>query len=206
MDFRSNALTKPGRFTARLITLLALVVLVAQFLVTMEARPQDGLLDVAWHLLRYFTILTSCLTLLTFLGMIAMGRTAHRLWLGGLTLWEAMTGGIYHVLLTEDRGGMAFWADQGLHSALPVAVLVWWLAFAPKYRLRPAATLAWLVWPGLYITYALMRGARDGIYPYFFLDPGQVRWDGVLVWSGMLGLAFVAGGLVLILLARIFRR
>ncbi|MGI3166632.1 Pr6Pr family membrane protein [Pseudooceanicola sp. 200-1SW] len=207
MDFRTNALSAPARMAARGIALLALVSLGAQALATAADHPAYGPLDTAWHMLRYFTVLTAGLGLLSFAGMAATGRAAHRLWLGGLALWSGMTGAIYHLLLArDDLAGLGLWADRGLHTALPVAVVLWWLVFARKDRLRPWAALAWLSWPGIYIGYALARGRADGTYPYFFLDPGQVRWDGVAVWSGMIGLAFLGGGLILLLLARMLRR
>ncbi|MCA1335685.1 Pr6Pr family membrane protein [Pseudooceanicola marinus] len=207
MDFRSNALNAPARLTARLIALLALVALGAQALVTAALYPEYSALDTAWHMLRYFTNLTALLALVTFAGMGATRRGAHRLWLGGLALWEGMTAAIYHLLLArEGLTGLELWADHGLHTVLPGAVLLWWLVFARKDRMRPWAAVAWLVWPGIYIGYALARGQSDGFYPYFFLDPEQVRWDGVAVWSGMIGLGFFAGGLVLLFLARLLRR
>ncbi|MBR9762052.1 MAG: hypothetical protein GYB53_00565 [Rhodobacteraceae bacterium] len=206
MDFRSNALSSPARVTARLIALLAFAALVAQMLATMAANPDDSLGQVLWNRARYFTNLTAVLTLLTFLGMSMSGGGVHRLWIGGITLWEALTGVIYHALLGKPLTGIDFWASHGLHTVLPVAVFLWWACFGRKTPLRMGAAIAWLSWPALYILYALARGNADGRYPYFFLDPGQVRWDGVAVWSGIIGLAFFAGGLVLIFLARLIRR
>lgn len=206
MDFRSNALSSPARFSARLIALLAFAALVAQVMATAASHPEDSLVEVIWNRARYFTNLTALLTLLTFLGMSAVGRGVHRLWIGGLTLWQALTGVIYHVLLARPLTGIDFWASHGLHTALPIAVMLWWLCFGRKTPLRVGAAIAWLVWPGLYICYALLRGQADGQYPYFFLDPAEVRWDGVAVWSGIIGGAFFVGGLVLIFIARLFRR
>lgn len=206
MDFRSNTLNTAGLFTARLIALLALAAIAAQYLVTAGDHPGDAPQQVAWIMLRYFTILTSLASLLSFATMAVTRRALGGWWLGGLAVWEVMTGLVYHLLLSVDRDGLALWADHGLHTALPLAVFAWWAVFARKSRAALGFAISWLIWPALYILYALLRGRADGIYPYFFLDPGKVRWDGVAVWSGMVGLGFLVAGLLLAGVARLIRR
>ena len=109
---------------------------------------------------------------------------------------------VYHALLSRDLSGLRWWTDLGQHSAVPVAVVLWWLAFAPKHGLGPRHAVLWLSWPLVYVAYVLVRGTVDGRHPYFFVDPGRLGWDGVALWSAGLGVGFWLAGLGVVLLAR----
>ncbi|CAN0587554.1 unnamed protein product, partial [Ectocarpus sp. 12 AP-2014] len=110
----------------------------------------------------------------------------------------AIVGAVYHGLLARDLEGLRFWADQGLHTVLPVVTVLWWLTVAPKAGLRPVHAVWWLVWPGLYLMYALIRGEVDGRHPYFFVDPPLIGWPMVAVWCLGLGAVFWLGGLAIV--------
>ncbi|WP_231388534.1 Pr6Pr family membrane protein [Pseudooceanicola algae] len=206
MEFRSRSLSPLARSLAALAALAAAGALILEIVDSVLADPDQALVAILWRHARYFTILTNALVFVTFAGMTLSRRMAWGGWLGGMTTWIAITGLVYHVLLARPLTGLAFWADLGLHSVVPVLTLLWWLAFAPKARLSPGSALTWLAWPLIYILYVLARGHADGKYPYFFLDPMDVGWDGVTIWSGIIGLAFFVAGLVLVAIARMLRR
>ena len=54
------------------------------------------------------------------------------------------------------------------------------LAFAVFWLLRPYHALSWrdaiftALWPTAYSAYSLTRGAFDGFYPYFFMNPATM--------------------------------
>ncbi|MBT9384057.1 Pr6Pr family membrane protein [Pseudooceanicola sp. CBS1P-1] len=206
MDFRSDALSPLARAVSVLIVVLTAAALVAQFLVTLQAHPEDRLLDVFWRMARYFTILTNVLVLGSFLAMNMLRRALGRVWMGGLTVWIVLTGVVYHVLLAEPATGIPMLADQGLHTVTPLLVLAFWCVLTPKSRMRYRAAFAWLIWPALYAGYAFWRGTLDGHYPYFFLDPTADGWDGVCVWLGLMALTFLLSGFVVVWLGRLFSR
>ncbi len=110
-----------------------------------------------------------------------------------------MVGVVYAAAL---RG---LWNPVGLHKltavALHDAVPVLWLVF---WILSDGTRLKWhelwwaLVPPGLYLIYALARGAMDGWYAYWFLDPsrgsgGEMAMSVVILLSSF---AFVATVLI----------
>ena len=60
--------------------------------------------------------------------------------------------------------------DHALHDAVPVLFLGAWVASLHE-QLRWRDILWALLPPVLYLVYALARGAADGFYPYWFLNP-----------------------------------
>jgi hypothetical protein len=103
-----------------------------------------------WFMAGFFTIWTN-------LGVAGLMFAVARGWrmpgtvAAGMVVSVAMLGIVYHLLLAGlwQPQGWAWWADQGLHTGVPVAVCLWWFAFAEKavgWRDLPA----WLLWPALY--------------------------------------------------------
>jgi len=127
-----------------------------------------------WRFVGFFTILTNIGVALIATG-IALGRdnrlTDARARLMGLT--SIVTVGITYSLLLRATWHPQGWqkvADVMLHDATPILFLGLWL-------LMPHRALGWrdLKWaivpPLLYLIYALGRGAIDGWYAYYFLNP-----------------------------------
>lgn len=87
-----------------------------------------------------------------------------------------IVGLVYAVLLAPlgAAGGVALpWANIVLHVVTPLAALAGWV-LAPdrapiRWRLLPLA----LVYPAIWISVVLVRGATDGWVPYPFLDPNR---------------------------------
>lgn len=82
-------------------------------------------------------------------------------------------GGVVHWFFLRpllDLHGADLLADKLLHIVVPALVAVGWLAFGPRARIS-AADLGWfLVLPGIWLAYTLIRGAVVGWYPYPFVD------------------------------------
>lgn len=127
-----------------------------------------------WRFVGFFTILTNMLAASVATAM-ALGRT------GGLTGSRArlaaasailLVGIVYSVALRSlwNPQGLQKLADIALHDATPILFVASWL-LAPHGDLR-MRDLGWaLAWPSAYALYALARGAMDGWYAYWFLDP-----------------------------------
>jgi hypothetical protein len=194
-----------ARFLAALLALLGWAVLVTHVRLGLERHPQASLWQEIWRTARYFTILTNALAAGT-LTAVGFGWRPPAGWAAGLALWMGITGVVYHALLAMDLTGLRWWTDQGLHTAGPLALFLWWLGFAPKSGLRWRHALLWVGWPALYMGYALIRGGIDGRHPYFFLDPPRLGWEMVLVWIAALGLLFWLSGLAMVALGRALSR
>jgi hypothetical protein len=129
-----------------------------------------------WRFFGFFTILTN-LGAAIVVTAIAGGRVRG---LGGgrAQLMAAtsiiMVGIVYAVALRDlwSPTGLQKVADVALHEATPLLWLLLCLAGPPRH-------LAWreigwaLIPPAAYFFYALGRGAIDGWYAYWFLNPAQ---------------------------------
>lgn len=127
-----------------------------------------------WRFAGYFTILTNLL-LAAAATQIARGREGN---LAAPVARMAITAAILLV-------GVAYWfllaplwtptgwqlaADIGLHSAAPIlAAALWFKMSAGQLRWRDVPKAA--IWPAIYAIYAVVRGAGDGWYAYWFLNP-----------------------------------
>lgn len=202
-------LKTPARLLALLVCLMAVVSLVAQFQASQVNHPEEGVLTTLWRLGRFFTILTNTMVAVTYGVLVWRRLVASPVWLGGVTLWIAITGVVYHLLLSATDShdtALEWWANFGVHTAVPIAVMLWWLAFGPRQGLNVRAALLWMIWPLVYVGYALSRGLADGTYPYFFTNPDKIGWMGVLTWSAILAGSFFVAGLAQIAIARLVRR
>jgi hypothetical protein len=154
-----------------------------------------------WRFLGFFTVLSN-IGVAGIAIVIARGRDNR---LGGpqarlMGLTAIVTVGfVYSILLrsTWNPQGLQKLADAALHDWTPLLFLILWV-------LMPHGELKWrdLKWaltpPALYLAYALARGAIDGWYPYFFLDPAlQTAADLAVSILGTLAVfGIVAGGAI----------
>ena len=190
-----------ARITALLIGALGLAALRAQYDALLPPLSDLPLTEKLWGMAGYFTILTNLLATAAMLA-VARGWRIGASASAGLVVSMAMVGLVYHALLARlwAPQGLAWWADQGLHTAMPLAVVLWWLAFAPKGIGRRDLP-AWLAWPAAYCVYALIRGQMTGFWPYPFLDVTDLGWPRVAVSIAALLAAFALLGVVLIALS-----
>ena len=114
-----------------------------------------------------------------------------------------LVGIVFAVLLRDtDLGALLPWVNVVLHYVMPCAVVLDWLLRPPAIRLGARHLATCLVFPAVYLAYALARGAVTGWYPYPFLDPGHVGgYAGVAAYCiGIaaacltVGTALLAGG------------
>lgn len=164
-----------------------------------------------WRYLCYFTVLTNALVALV-LARAALkpgeriGLNAPRFELLAVTS-ILFVGAVYNLLLASQ------WNPQGLQKLNDDVLHIWSpLGFALFWLLRTSGALTWrdaafaASWPLIYSIYGLARGALDGFYPYFFMNPGTMPWLTVARNMTGLVLAFLLGALVLIALDRALAR
>ena len=65
------------------------------------------------------------------------------------------------------------WTDWILHLGSGIVLVADWLAEGPRARLPWRHLGACMIYPALWLTVVLIRGATDGWVPYFFLDPAN---------------------------------
>jgi len=160
-----------------------------------------GVAAAVWHILGFFTILTN-IGAASVATAIAIGRDD---WLSRararlmVTTSIVMVGLVYSVALRAlwNPTGLQGLADEALHDIAPLTWLLLWLV-APHPRLA-WREIGWALLPPVsYVIYAMARGAIEGWYAYWFLNPAtQSRSAFVLsLFILICGFAMAAGALV----------
>ena len=162
---------------ARIVgTVTALVGWLALALQLAIVVGQIGLALGTWRFLGYFTIISN-IVVAAIATLVAAGGTdglaGPRARLAGLTAIVTV-GLVYSLLLRSmwNPRGLQKLADVALHDWMPMLYLLLWV-------LMPHGTLdrrdiKWaLLLPALYLAYAMGRGAIDGWYAYWFLNPAS---------------------------------
>ncbi len=151
----------------------------------------------------FFTILSNLLVAAV-LTRTAQGTEQPGL-LAAAAVYIAVVGLGYSLLLRHiwDPQGFQKLADVLLHDAVPMLYVLCWLVYWRKQRALPwRYALLWLIWPAVYLTWAMVRGTVTGWYPYPFLDPDQAGWASVISVIAVFLLAFTALGFAAVALTR----
>lgn len=196
--------------------LLAWFALTLQFYLQLKAAHTEGrpVFMSAGNFFSYFTILTNllialCFTFILLSPVSKAGRFFSRATVqSGIALYIGIVGLVYSLALREiwDPQGWQLVADRMLHDIIPILYLLYWLLFVPKGLLRPKNALWWLIYPLIYIIYTTIRGAVYGWYPYPFIDAGKLGYSQALRNAGMLLIAFIGIGLLLVGIDRLLKK
>lgn len=198
-------LSRSGRRFAALIAATSAAALLLQYVLLLQlTRDTVGPWLGTLRFFSYFTILSN-------LAVVAVTWTAFRKgdgWFararirGAVALYIGVTGIVYFLILRHlwQPQGWQWWADSGLHYAVPALYLLWWIAAVPHGALTLGDAAAWLLFPLAYCAYALLRGAWLGEYPYPFLDAAQLGYPRTLLnaLGVTLGFLIVAGVLLML--------
>lgn len=165
-----------GRVAAALSALTAWLGLALQFGLTLRLMTAEhaGVAAALWRFVGYFTILTN-LGVAVVASVMALAPAAR---LAGprvrlvTAASIAFVGIVFSVALrsTWSPTGWQAVANHALHDASPLLFLLAW-GLAAHGALKWRDSLWALVPPGAYCVYALVRGAADGWYAYWFLNP-----------------------------------
>jgi hypothetical protein len=135
----------------------------------------DSLFGALIFFFSFFTILTNLMAIAVYLSVLTAWR-----WAGWWrTPWvRGMIGGsilvvmlVYHLLLSH-LVPTDLWfqvADKMLHYVDPIFYVGWWLVFQPHGALRWTDVPKMLLYPFVYLLWAMGRGLVVGSYPYPFL-------------------------------------
>jgi len=201
------AIGKAGRGAAAAVALAAIAGLAVQLVAS--AALAGSIPAAIWAMLRFFTVLTNLLVAVAFAALAAGARwPARPAVLGAAVLAIVLVGVVTALLLRGlvELSGGALVADFLLHTATPILVPLWWLAFAPKGVFAWRDPPRWALLPLGYFAYALLRGARDGRYPYPFIDVAALGWPQVLANALAIAIGFLAAGAGLVALDRLLAR
>lgn len=153
----------------------------------------------------FFTVLTNFLAA-TCLSACAIGprfpgyrSVTHAFAITTLAAAITMVGLVYFLILrhTWKPEGAQFVADAALHYVNPLLVVLFWFWVLPAGAVKWRA-LPWLfAYPLLYLVYVFGRGEVFKIYPYFFIDVGQIGY--ALALRNSLGVVAAYGAVLALL-------
>ncbi len=154
----------------------------------------------------YFTILTNILAALSLTLSLIMQSSALGKFLrsasakAAIAVYIIIVGIVYNLVLRQlwDPKGLQLIADILLHQVIPIAYTVYWVVFVPKSNLEWKQPFIWLIYPLLYLLYAIIRGAVTGHYPYPFIDVSQIGFSKMLVNTLIMMIAFISIGLLIV--------
>jgi len=167
--------------------------------------------EATWRYFAYFTILTNVLVTAvmiraSLLPKSHVGLNAPRIELMAVTsiLFVCI---VYNVLLASrwDPRGWQKVADLILHDITPALFTLFWL-LKQRTPLRWRFALFAAIWPLAYAVYSLTRGAIDGFYPYFFMDPTSLSIPRIAMNLGLLMMFFVFGAAIMVCANRVIVR
>jgi hypothetical protein len=202
-----------GRQAYRLVAAsLAWFGLCSQLYIILAARLGNGLslLGGAINFLSFFTVLTNTLAAVALTAsFVTKGSRTDRFFLRptvntGIAASMIFVGIAYQLLLRHlwQPQGLQLVADELLHDIMPLLFLLYWWRFVPKAVFGWRDIAKWALYPVAYLLYALVRGALFGLYPYPFIDAGQLGYARVAVNAGGLLIAFVTIAALLVALDR----
>ncbi|MBN9234366.1 MULTISPECIES: Pr6Pr family membrane protein [Phyllobacteriaceae] len=193
-----------------------LIGLVLQFLITIPAAMAAGrgFVGAIVFYFSFFTILTNIAVVLVHVSLLtptgyawAPGFASPRL-RAGVAVAICVVTIVYAVVLAPlwQPHGLFLLCNVLLHYVAPALFVLWWLTAGAEGTSRWEDIPVWLIYPVLYVVYALTRAHFTGEAPYPFLD---VRMTGIFgVVLGTLGVAalFVALGVAAAFLDRTIGR
>ena len=169
-----------GRFLQIAGLVIGLVGLVLQFCITIPASMEAGrsFLASIVFLFSFFTILTNIGAILVHVSLLSPSGYA---WLpafagprmrAGVAVSIALVFIVYATVLAQlwQPQGLFLLCDVLLHYVTPVLFMLWWLVAGADGSTRWRDISWWMLYPIVYLVYALARAPIAGEVPYPFLD------------------------------------
>jgi hypothetical protein len=204
------------RATAAAIAALAWFGLVVQYAIVILAALERGRspLLATINYFGFFTILSNLLIAVGLSCWVLGPRSragaffAHPATTAATALYIVIVALVYSLLLRRlwNPQGWQKAADLVLHDIVPVAYVALWALLLPKGALRWTTAFKWLAFPAVYFTYALVRGAWIGGYPYPFLNVARFGYPRVLLNGAVLLVLFLLLGLAFVAVDRALHR
>lgn len=159
----------------------------------------------------YFTILTNLLVTVAASSMIfspksKAGRFFQRVSVRTAICAYILIVGIVYINVLQnvwDPTGAQLLADVLLHYAIPAIYFLYWLIYVPANSLAWKNVFNWLIYPFVYLVYAILRGVFTGWFAYPFLDTNELAGSTVIINCLLIACGFLLMSLMLLGLKRL---
>lgn len=182
------------------IAVLAWSALVLQ-LGLMLTHPPEGVTysEIVINFLSYFTILTNLLVAcsLTFVNHRFFATNSTH---GAITVYISIVSVVY-ILILQDIWNPQGWqlvADILLHYIIPILYVAHWAFAVDKGDFDWMDPVRWLKFPFIYLLYVIIRGLLTEVYPYPFLNIGELGFLFVIRNILIVSAAFWFVGMVVV--------
>ncbi len=170
---------------------LVVAAIVAQAVTLVNSNVFD-----ATRFFAFFTIQSNLIGVAAFAWLLANGRRPRtrglELLRGAAAIYLTVTFFVVMFLLSGvDVQLQLVWVDFVLHKLFPIIVVLDWIVDPPTTRLTYRDAVLWLVYPLIWTAVTLVRGAKDGWYPYPFLNPANGGYGQVALTVVAVIVAFV---------------
>ncbi len=121
-----------------------------------------------------------------------------------VTLYIAVVGLIYNTVLRSlgKFEGLGWLVNELLHLVIPVMMLIYWWLWVDARRVTYRQIPSWLIYPAIYTTFIMIRGASASWYPYPFMDVIAHGYRRVFINSVFVLLTFTLLGALLIFIGK----
>ena len=156
----------------------------------------------------YFTILSNLLVAISLSYQLNFPRSKPGQFFSSTSVSTAIAvyifivGLVYNLVLRKiwSPTGWQLVADNLLHVAVPLLYVLYWYFFAQREPLGWKSLLSWIIFPALYLSYTLIRGAVINWYPYPFVDAGNLGYVKVALNSlAVLATILITGSVLLVI-------
>ena len=170
--------------------------------------------ETALRFFDFFTIDTNiivalCFTYIFFGSKSRWGRFFSRAsTITAITVYITIVGIVYNVVLrsTWNPYGMQKIIDELLHSVIPALFILFWLFFTPIEQLKWKNAFPWLIYPIIYMIYAMIFGAVTKFFPYPFVNANEIGYNKALMNAGAVLLVIFLLSLALIGTGKLMKR
>ena len=181
---------RSARIYASIGAVMGWFAVIMQFYLLMQNNPAP-VNEKIFRFFGYFTIDTNilCALFLTFIALQSnsrLGRFFRKATTAtALTVYITIVGITYNILLrnTWNPQGMQKIVDELLHSVIPVYFILFWFIFVHSQDLKWKNAFPWLIYPILYIVYAIILGGITKFYPYPLVDVNELGYAKALTNS-----------------------
>ncbi len=200
--------------TAQQSLLLTLVLigwfaLVAQLYIQL-CSSHASTIELTIRYFSYFTILSNLLVTIS-ATVLLLNPTIS--WAKFLSKSKTLTAiAVYILIVCIIYNGVlrSIWQPEGLqkvvdellHLIIPILYVIYWFVYVNKSQLQWKDFQAWLIFPLIYVTFILFRGALSGFYPYPFMNVAQLGYQQVFINTFFITLAFMLVSLIYIGIAK----
>jgi hypothetical protein len=193
-------LSANARTFAAVIAFIAWFALGLQLYILIRNAPENGLTtwQATGRFFGYFTILTNLLVALSLTISLLSRESLARFFSvpstqTAIAVYIFAVGLGYNILLRHlwKPQGLQWLADELLHDMVPLLYLLFWIFCVAKQELKWKNIFPWLLYPYIYLVFALVRGSVDGFYAYPFINADGIGYAAVLMNAVALFIVFV---------------